>query len=163
MNANVVHNPLNLKWRTGLNAIAGHLFVFLAAPYSHPDILVMDARYAQACQAAALLMDMGYVVYSPISHGHPICEHSGGRVPRGSEAWRPLNDEILHLADAVAVLDIDGNGLWESRGVAFEVGYAMADGTPLNIITLRDGRLELVEANADPALWAWPEKDGAAS
>ena len=43
------------------------LFVYLAAPYSHEDPKVMEARFHAINKQAARLMSEGYIVHSPIS------------------------------------------------------------------------------------------------
>lgn len=144
-------NPLGLSIVSYPDERCAKTFVFLAAPYTAPDILLMEDRYAQASRAAALLMEMGYTVFSPLSHGHPICEYGMGRVGRSAEAWRDLNDAMIYGCNALAVLDLEG--MWTSRGVAHEVAMAEAFDIPVNIIALSEGSVKLVEAKADPALW----------
>jgi len=46
--------------------------IYLACPYSHPDSNVREYRFKMANRAAAKLMRDGHIVYSPISHTHPI-------------------------------------------------------------------------------------------
>jgi len=46
--------------------------IYLATPYSHDDPEVMEERFALVTATAAQLMLAGYVVYSPITHGHAV-------------------------------------------------------------------------------------------
>ena len=42
--------------------------VYLAVPYSHPDTAIRELRFYEANVAAAKLMQVGWLVFSPISH-----------------------------------------------------------------------------------------------
>ena len=51
--------------------------IYLAAPYTDPDPEVSALRAAQAAYAAAMLMSRyGFVVFSPITHGHAVVEQT---------------------------------------------------------------------------------------
>ena len=94
--------------------------IYLACPYSHPDPAVMEARFKEINQVAGDLMRQGCLVFSPISHTHPIavcCE-----LPRGFEFWEQHNRTFIDWCDELWVKRLDG---WkESKGVTAEIQYA---------------------------------------
>lgn len=150
------NNPLGLACRDWSNpdyyqSVAPLLF--LACPYSDPSITVREERCAAASRVAARLMEMGYAVYSPVSHGHAIANYGMG-VGTEYEAWAKVNDPILRACDAIVVL---GANTWDSRGVAHEVHSAEHSHIPINIIAERDGRIELLLPDADASMWPDPE------
>lgn len=94
--------------------------IYLASPYSHPDAAVREARYREACRAAASLIRAGVVVFAPIVQSHPLVEHG---LPTTWEAWEAIDRAILLRCDGLTVLMLDG---WrESVGVRAEVAMAM--------------------------------------
>ena len=93
---------------------------YLASPYSDPDPAVCEARFRAACRAAAILMQRGESVYSPIAHSHPIAEHVGNHLDH--DFWLRQDREMLRRCDAMIVLMLPG---WEnSRGIAAEIELA---------------------------------------
>lgn len=127
--------------------------LYLACPYSHPDRMTRAHRALLASDMAARLIGFGYAVFSPISHGHAVCEaDSSGSVGTDAKFWAFLNDGILSACDAVVVMDIPG--MWESIGVRNEVTMA-TDGwdIPVNLVRLNGNSLE-VEPGVDPMLFS---------
>ena len=103
--------------------------IYLASPYSHPDAAVREARFRDACRAAAKLMRLGHVVFSPIAHGHCICEHG---LPTDWRFWEPFERFQLERCDEVVVLMLDG---WrESVGVQAEIRIAGDAGKPVRYL-----------------------------
>lgn len=103
--------------------------IYLASPYSHPHTAIREQRFWEACRTAAALMRMGYVVYAPIVHGHPLTEHG---VPGDWRTWERSCREHLVRCDEVVVLTLAG---WrESAGVATEVGMAGKLGIPIRYL-----------------------------
>lgn len=49
--------------------------IYLASPSSRPDATVRDHRFQNVCRVAAELMRSGRIVYSPVTHCHPIALH----------------------------------------------------------------------------------------
>jgi hypothetical protein len=95
-------------------------FTYLAAPYSHPDPLVRIARFEAINRAAYRLMLRGEVVFSPISHSHPI-EMESGQI-NSHEFWAKQDDWFEQHCSKVAVLMMDG---WrESKGTQREIRMA---------------------------------------
>ncbi len=91
--------------------------VYLAAPYTHPDKAVQQARFHAINKVAAYLMnELGLFVFSPISHSHPIAED--GDIPTTWEFWKPYDEAILQSCGRMVVLMLPG---WEdSKGVSAE-------------------------------------------
>jgi hypothetical protein len=106
------------------------LKIYLACPYSHPNKAIEAKRFQAANKAAADLMSKGYLVFSPISHTHPI--HLAGNLPGDYEFWRKYDQTFINWCDAVWVLKISG---WsESKGIKQEVEYAEFIGKPVRYI-----------------------------
>lgn len=104
--------------------------VYLACPYSHPERAVRVARFEAANRAAGVLMRGGLLVFSPISHTHPIAEAGG--LPLGWEFWEAFDRAYLGISHSVYVLRVDG---WrESKGVTAELRIAAEMGLPVSFI-----------------------------
>lgn len=94
--------------------------IYLATPYSHKDSNIRFHRFAQVNKVAARLMAEGFLVFSPISHTHPIA--IAGDLPKGWEFWHAYDRTFIEWADEVYVLKQQG---WEeSVGVAAEISIA---------------------------------------
>lgn len=114
---------------------------YLACPYSHPDREVRVARFEAANRAADVLMKRGEMVFSPISHTHPIAEACD--LPLGWEFWRAFDHAYLAASKSLVILCIDG---WrESVGVAGEIEIAIAMGLTVRYVRLTDDGLVEVE------------------
>ena len=148
-----MNNPLNLALDLRVHTLGIHPLLFLACPYSHPDRMVRAHRALLASDMTARLMGQGYGVFSPISHGHAVCE-ADMTVTIGTDAasWSVVNDRVMHLCNALVVLDIPG--LWESLGVRREVSLAAKyHQIPINLIRSNGNGLE-VEPGIDPMLFS---------
>lgn len=103
--------------------------IYLAAPYSHPDLAVVEARFAAINRAAAALISDGHVVFSPISMTHPIAMVLGNHL---SEAWYGFDHPFMDASAECVVLMLDG---WkQSRGVTAEIAYFTAQEKPVRYI-----------------------------
>jgi hypothetical protein len=94
---------------------------YVATPYSHPDVVIRNRRYEEACKAAkALAMQGKYAIYSPIAHWHPIAVACG--MPTDAMFWKEQNFGIMTAAHAIIVVKFDG---WiSSMGVDMEITFA---------------------------------------
>lgn len=100
--------------------------IYLASPYSHPEVGVREQRFRDACRAAAMLLASGLTVFSPIVHGHPLVWHG---LPTDWPFWERIDRDHLERCDEVVVLMLDG---WrESVGVAAEIRIARELGKPV--------------------------------
>ena len=96
--------------------------VYLACPYSHIDKSVREHRVERVNKKAAELMMSGYLVFSPLSHSHPISEHCDVD-PCDNGFWLRQDLWILKFCDELHILCIDG---WEeSRGIKIEIKEAI--------------------------------------
>ncbi len=101
--------------------------LYLATPYSHQEAHVRERRYQRVTVAAAMLINMGFAVVSPITHNHPIIET--GKVPGSWAYWGKFDKLHLEQADLMVVLRLPG---WDiSVGVAEEIDIAKARGVPV--------------------------------
>lgn len=104
--------------------------VYLACPYSHPDPDVRERRFHAVNYAAGVLMSEGKLVFSPISHTHPIAVAHD--LPRGWDFWHAYDRAFLEISERVLVLMIDG---WkESTGVQAEIAIAQELGVPIEYL-----------------------------
>jgi hypothetical protein len=92
-------------------------YVYLASPYSHPDPLVRESRYAAAKHAVKFLLGRKIWVYSPIVHCHVLAGEE--KLPFDFSAWEAYNYAMLEHASKLFILRIDGTD--QSKGVAAEI------------------------------------------
>lgn len=103
---------------------------YLAIPYSHPDPEVREYRFRVANAMAAYFMQMGKLVFSPISQTHPICVQCN--LPGTFDFWDEYDRAVLENSKEVIVLKLDG---WEkSIGVAKEKAIARELGIPIHYV-----------------------------
>lgn len=100
-----------------LNRRGPRPLTYLAVPYSHVDPEVMEARYQHATLATAWLMrTLGYNVFSPITHSHPL--HVIGGLRGDWDFWRDVDIEYLSVSCRIVILALPG---WDkSTGVTAE-------------------------------------------
>lgn len=121
--------------------------IYLASPYSHQDADVREGRFYAVCEAAAILMRDGHLVYSPIAATHPIATRH--EMPLDWAYWQKLDERILSSCDCIVVLTIDG---WDiSVGVTAEVQIAERLKLPLHFIEVVDGQVKLLQSFEIPA------------
>lgn len=101
--------------------------IYLATPYSHPDPAVMEARFLLAAEVSAEIMRSGRLLFSPISHTHPIAQFD---LPKGWDFWQRYDHWFLdHCTELWVVASMDG---WrESKGVTGEIAYMKKLGKPV--------------------------------
>jgi hypothetical protein len=94
--------------------------VYLASPYTHADLSVIEKRFHQACQAAANLIQRGHVVFCPVAHSHSISVESN--IGRDWETWKGQDIPFIEWCEVLWVLCLDG---WlQSVGVQAEMEEA---------------------------------------
>lgn len=104
--------------------------IYLACPYSHKDASVREYRFMKANQAAARLMRAGHIIYSPISHTHPIATE--GKLPLDWSYWQSVDEFYIGLCEKVVVLEL--NGWQKSEGVRAEINIARALNKPIEFM-----------------------------
>lgn len=96
------------------------LLMYLAAPYSDPEPIVIQRRANQIDEITAELLRNGFHVFSPITHCHWLAKNYG--LPTGWEFWKEYDERMIRACDSVTVLQMEG---WQtSVGVSAEVSYA---------------------------------------
>jgi len=97
-------------------------YTYLAAPYSHADKAIVGQRVRNINRAAGELIARGVMVFSPISHCHPIAEAI--ELPGDFEYWQRYNSVMLTAASSMTVLTL--GGVDDSTGVSGELNIAEA-------------------------------------
>jgi Domain of unknown function (DUF1937) len=102
--------------------------IYLACPYSHPDINIRIARFRAANEAAFSLIQKGRIVYSPISHSHSI--EAVTKHVQATEYWLSFDEAFMDVCSELVVLKLPG---WkESKGVTHEIAYFKQQGKPVS-------------------------------
>jgi nucleoside 2-deoxyribosyltransferase len=91
--------------------------IYLGAPYSHPCKEYQRSRVDQINWAAMTLIDAGFIVFSPISHSHPIALMRP-ETQNDHDLWLHQDEAFMLWADAMVVLELPGH--WESKGLDYE-------------------------------------------
>lgn len=103
--------------------------IYLASPYSKWEN--KDTAAEIVAKAAAILMNDGLVIYSPISHGHAVAKYG---LPYTWEFWKAQCQPMIDAAVAIIVLQMDG---WEdSVGVTYEIEEFKKAGKPIVYATV---------------------------
>jgi hypothetical protein len=109
---------------------AGMKLTYLACPYSDPDPAVRESRFHDVNACAAWLMSQGVLIFSPISHTHPIAVD--GNLPTGFDFWERYDRAVLACCEKVLVLRLPG---WQqSKGVQAEIRIAKEMGIPVEYL-----------------------------
>jgi hypothetical protein len=104
--------------------------IYLAGPYTHPSSIIRLERFEALTKKAAELMQAGYVVYSPITHGHTIAMRHD--LPLDFEWWKLQSLGMLRHASRLMILRIDG--YHDSIGVKKEIELALSLGIEIEYI-----------------------------
>ena len=108
--------------------------IYLACPYSHPMEGVRKARFRAANITAARLMAEGHIVYSAISHSHPIAVENG--LGLDWDFWRAADIYFIGICDEVVVLMYPG---WDtSQGIAAEMRIAKSLGKKITFMEWKE-------------------------
>ena len=95
--------------------------IYLAAPYSSPDPAERERRVELVDRKAAELMMAGNLVFSPLSHSHPISKYCAVD-PCDNGFWLLQDLWILEICDEFHILCLSG---WEdSKGIRIELERA---------------------------------------
>lgn len=105
--------------------------IYLSVPYSHDDEQIMERRYQTVSKIAWKLMNLGFTVFSPITHSHPLENVVGER--EGHNFW--MNQDLPYLRDfAGLVVLVKAEGWRESSGVTAELQLAQEQGIPIEAV-----------------------------
>lgn len=110
--------------------------IYLAIPYTFNPQLSFEISN----RVGAELMSKGNVVFSPISHSHPIADHLPNNLRTDSNWWMRQDLPFVDWADEINVVVIGDviRGLKlidESKGVQMEIRYAIKTGKPIQFLT----------------------------
>lgn len=110
-------------------------FIYLASPYSHPEMSVRVERFMAAQAFCVWAFKNNYPIYSPIVHWHHIAAQY--ELDYKAEYWLVQNEATLEAASQVWALAIPG---WkESNGVRLELLAAEQRKVPIRIVTPLEG------------------------
>ena len=102
---------------------------YLAIPYSHTNVLVRKYRFEIANKIASDLIRKGRIIFSPISHCHPLTDYG---LPGSWDYWKKYSYEFLKNAKKLIVIKLEG---WkESTGVQGEIKIAIEIGLTIEYI-----------------------------
>ncbi len=110
--------------------------IYLAIPYSWNP----DKAYEIANKVAAKLAIDGNIVFSPISHWHPICQYLPEHLRTDSNFWMDYDLPFVEWCDEVYVVRIEGQGetgddlIEHSRGIRMEWNHAIKHRKAVTII-----------------------------
>lgn len=106
-------------------------YIYLACPYSDDKHTTRLERFERVTEVSGKLMSQGWVVYSPITHSHPIAVRT--RLPKGWEFWGKADRVFIHHCLFLVVLMLPG---WDtSHGVAEELKLAKEYNKPVLYLT----------------------------
>ena len=111
--------------------------IYLAIPYTFNP----EYSFRVANKITAQLMSRGHVVFSPISHSHPVADHLPDELRTDSNWWMTQDIPFVDWADEVHVVCIgeDGANLIErSKGVQMELARAKETNKIIQIIEWYD-------------------------
>jgi len=100
---------------------------YLAAPYTHTDEAVRGRRYREVTAHASILAGLGLLVFSPVTHWHPMVADG---LPIAFDANEEHCRAMLRRCDVMIVLTLPG---WDqSTGVGAELAYAARLDLPIH-------------------------------
>jgi nucleoside 2-deoxyribosyltransferase len=106
--------------------------IYLASPYSDPNPAIQEQRFLAVCKKAGEIMNLGFLVYSPIAHCHPIAKLCN--LPKDFKYWQKVNHEFIRWADEMWVLMLPG---WKfSDGIKNEIAFADSLGKTVRYLTV---------------------------
>jgi len=91
------------------------MITYLACPYSHNNKKIELMRFEIANFVASTLMKQGEIIFSPISHTHPMVQYG---LPGDWNYWKSQDREFLGVCGRFKIVKIEG---WnKSSGVTAE-------------------------------------------
>ena len=91
---------------------------YLAIPYTHKNEEVLNLRFEIANLISAELMKKGDVIFSPISHTHPMAKYG---LPIEWSYWKSQDEKFLDVCEKLYVTLLKG---WDkSTGVNAEITH----------------------------------------
>lgn len=96
--------------------------IYIACPYAHRNVAIRERRYKLVTLAAANLAKAGYIVFSPITHAHPMQIAVNHSIKGNWDFWQQLDLPILEICGLLIVLTLTGWAI--SEGVNGELAAA---------------------------------------
>ena len=112
--------------------------IYLATPYTHERLAVMDMRAIIASFLAAYFTEAGFCVYSPILVGHTMLKYI--ELPHNYEFWETRDKQFIQWCNEFWMVKLDDWG--ESTGMARELTYARILGKTLKTVDILTGMNE---------------------
>lgn len=113
--------------------------IYLAAPYSHENPEIETERNRIIDNVTMNLVMMGFVVYSPITHGCALVRSAildDTEIGTDWKAWERHCLGMLEKADSMMILALEG---WaKSKGIDAEIDYCNENQIPVTILTELD-------------------------
>ena len=100
--------------------------IYLAIPYTGNE----NQSFKVANLVAGVLMQQGHIVFSPISHTHPIAIECD--LPKGWEYWKAFDESFISFCDEIHIIKL--TGYEKSKGVNGEIEIAKRIGKPIKYI-----------------------------
>ena len=107
--------------------------IYLAIPYTGKE----DQSFKLANKIAGILMQQGHIVFSPISHSHPINQEC--ELNEDWEFWKKQDTTFIEWCDELHVV-LFGD-YKKSVGVMYEIEQAEALKKPVNFIQPKHHRI----------------------
>lgn len=103
---------------------------YLAAPYTHNNKGVESLRHRLITRAAATLTSQKEMIYSPITHCHPMAKTVN--LPTDYLYWRSLNHAFIKISKEFIILTLPN---WkDSKGIKDDLEYAVSCEIPYKYI-----------------------------
>jgi len=112
------------------------MFIYLACPYSTDDDNLRQERVNIVTEISAKLINLGHIIFSPISYGQLMVDCIPSLKDREETFWWKLDFTFLRMCSKVWVLTLEG---WkESRGVQKEIQLAKDLKIPIVYLSITD-------------------------
>ena len=105
-------------------------FIYLASPYSHPELAIREHRFLDALDYTAEQSKKGEVIFSPIVNSHLLTQNHD--LPSTWDFWCKIDYAFINQCLKVRVLKLEG---WEnSVGIKAELAYAESIGKKVEYV-----------------------------
>lgn len=115
--------------------------IYLSIPYTYNP----EESFEVANKCTALLMKLGNVVFSPISHGHAVAPYLAPHEAHSHSFWMKQDLPMIEFCDELVVIYIGENGrklVEESKGCKEEVHHARKLNKPIRIMKFEHNKLQ---------------------
>ena len=104
--------------------------IYLASPYTHKHLEIMDCRYEFTMEVTAHLIKLGYPIFSPIVHCHAMAKKYS--LPVDYPFWKKYSESCIVSCESMLIAAIDGWAV--SIGVRSEYNFAIKEGKQVGIV-----------------------------